>query len=450
MKRVLTIAGSDSGGGAGVQTDIRTFSLLGCHGSSAITAITAQNSLGVEAIYPVEPQGVAAQIKAVLSDIGADAAKTGMLFSVDIIEAVANALDEYPVEKLVVDHVMVAKGGAPLLKEDARAALKAMILPKAYLLTPNIPEAEALSGVKIGDDASALAAAKAILALGPNAVLIKGGHADGELVTDILVTSEGEERLYVTPRVDTKNTHGTGCTLSAAIAAYLAKGLALAEAVRAAHSFLARAIANSYDLGEGHGPTNPYAAALGGSDRALLERLHKGWELLEEINPWGLIPEVQSNLAEAHEGAESFSDVAAFPGRITKAGERVRHTEGPRFGGSRHMAKILLASQRHASPYRAVMNIRYGADVLAACETLGLTIDSFSRDDEPQEVKEAEGSTLEWGTGSVLARGGEAPRVIFDEGDRGKEPMIRVFGVDAVEVVTIVSDIWNKLRENLK
>ncbi|PLX41361.1 MAG: bifunctional hydroxymethylpyrimidine kinase/phosphomethylpyrimidine kinase [Deltaproteobacteria bacterium] len=450
MKRVLTIAGSDSGGGAGVQTDIRTFSLLGCHGASAITAITAQNSMGVEAIYPVEPEGVAAQVTAVLSDIGADAAKTGMLFSEEIIKAVAGALDKYPVERLVVDPVMVAKGGAPLLKDEARAALIKLILPKAYLATPNIPEAESITGIKIVDEDSALRAARAILDLGAGAVLLKGGHAEGELVTDLLLTDRGEERRFVTTRVATKNTHGTGCTLSAAIAAYLAKGLDLAEAVRAAHSFLARAIASSYDLGAGHGPTNPYAAAMGGSDRALLERLHKGWELLEEINPWGLIPEVQSNLAEAHEGAESFNDVAAFPGRITKAGERVRHTEGPRFGGSRHMAKILLASQRHASPFRAVMNIRYGADVLAACKELGLSIDSFSRDDEPLEVKEAEGSTLEWGTGSVLARGGEAPRVIFDEGDRGKEPMIRVFGVDAVEVVKIVGDIWNKLREKLK
>jgi hydroxymethylpyrimidine/phosphomethylpyrimidine kinase len=444
--RMLTVAGSDSGGGAGIQADLRTAALLGCHGSSAVTAVTAQNSLGVQGIFPLEPAAVAEQMTSVLSDIGADAAKTGMLFSAPIIAAVAEAFDRYPVERLVVDPVMVAKGGAPLLRDDARQALVEKLLPKALLVTPNLPEAEALSGVKIVDAASREAACRAILAFGPKAVLLKGGHAQGEWVEDVLVTSEGRSEIFRSRRLDTKNTHGTGCTLSAAVAAYLARGETLADAVGLAHAFLVRAIAASYSLGAGHGPTNPYAAASGGGEGALIERLYQAWEVLEVANPHGLIPEVQSNLAEALPGARSYRDVAAFPGRIVRCAERVRRVDGPRFGASRHMAKILLASGRRGSPFRAVMNIRYGQDVLDACRAAGLTVEGFSRYDEPPEVKAAEGSSLEWGTGSVLDAKGFAPDAIFDEGDVGKEPMIRVFGTDAVDVARRVVLVWNALK----
>ncbi|TLN00504.1 bifunctional hydroxymethylpyrimidine kinase/phosphomethylpyrimidine kinase, partial [bacterium] len=192
---------------------------------------------------------------------------------------------------------------------------------------------------------------------------------------------------------------------------------------------------------------NPWAATIDGSENALLARLREAWELLEEENPFGLIPEVQSNLAEALFDAATFDQIAAFPGRIVKCGERVRRLDGPRFGASRHMAKILIASIRNGSPFRAVMNVRYEPSIIKACLAAGFTVESFSRDDEPIEVKLAEGSTLEWGTASVLLSKGYAPDVIYDEGDRGKEPMIRLFGLDAPDAARKVCALWRKMKE---
>jgi len=444
--RALTIAGSDSGGGAGIQADLRTFALLGCHGSSAVTALTAQNSLGVQAVYPVAPEGVEAQLESVLSDIGADAAKTGMLFSAEIIGAVARALERRPVSNLVVDPVMVAKGGASLLRDDARDALVREILPRAVLTTPNLPEAESLAGIPIRSEDESWEACCRILGLGPRAVLLKGGHGSGSWVIDRYLDRDGNREVFRSARVETEHTHGTGCTLSAAIAAYLAKGEGLLGAVAKATDFLRVAIQEGYALGSGHGPTNPYAAAHLGGRHAVLERLREAWEILEDAAPADLVPEVQSNLAEALPGARDFGDVAAFPGRIVRCGHRVRRVDGPRFGASRHMAKILVASARHGSPFRAVMNVRHGEDVLAACRAAGLTVEGFSRADEPEEVKRAEGSSLEWGTSSVLERCGQAPDAIYDEGDLGKEPMVRIFGRDAVEVAHRVAAVARALN----
>ncbi|GAB6063824.1 bifunctional hydroxymethylpyrimidine kinase/phosphomethylpyrimidine kinase [Deferrisoma palaeochoriense] len=444
--RCLTVAGSDSGGGAGIQADLRTFALLGCHGSSALTAVTAQNSVGVHGVYPLEPGAVGAQIDAVLSDIGADAVKTGMLHSAPIIEAVAEALGRHGVERLVVDPVMVAKGGAPLLRDDARDALVGRLLPRALLVTPNLPEAEALGGRPIRSAEDREAAARRVIEAGARAVLVKGGHAEGAEVEDLLLLADGGTHRFRSPRVPTPHTHGTGCTLSAAIAAFLARGDGLVDAVRRARAVLVEAVANAYPLGAGHGPTNPWAGSPLVARHGVLERLWAAWEILEEANPVELIPEVQSNLAEALPAAATFDDVAAFPGRIVRAGDRVRRVDGPRFGASRHMAKILLASARWGSPFRAVMNVRYGEDVLDACRALGLRVEGFSRAEEPREVKEREGSTLEWGTAEVLRRAARAPDAIYDTGDQGKEPMIRIFGATAPEVARRVAAVAREMR----
>lgn len=267
----LTVAGSDSGGGAGIQADLKTFMMQGCYGLSAITALTAQNTLAVTAIEAPTPGFVAAQLAAVLGDFPIRAAKTGMLFSEPIIHAVADALaaKDFP---LVVDPVCVAQSGARLLLPEAVAALTARILPLADLLTPNRHEAELLAGMAIRDPAEARTAAGRLLALGAKAVLLKGGHfeASGEpgraVVTDLLVTGQGLVREYVRPHVPTRNTHGTGCTLSAAIAAHLALGKPLPEAVEAGRDYLQEALLAAYDLGRGDGPVNhlaPYLRLLG-------------------------------------------------------------------------------------------------------------------------------------------------------------------------------------------
>jgi predicted fused transcriptional regulator/phosphomethylpyrimidine kinase len=227
----------------------------------------------------------------------------------------------------------------------------------------------------------------------------------------------------------------------------VAKGSTLIDSDTRAHALVQRAVKDSYDLGAGHGPTNPYAAAFLNDERQLLERLSAAWEILEEANPYALIPEVQSNLAEALEDAGSFHDVAGFSGRIVSANKRIRRADGPSFGATRHMAKILMASARAQSPFRAVMNIRYSEELLGVCKELGLGVEGFSRYEEPPEVKALEGSSLEWGTAKVLREKGYVPDIIFDEGDVGKEPMIRVFGVDSLAVARRVSDIWSLYKE---
>lgn len=257
--RALTIAGSDSGGGAGIQADLKTFAALGCYGLSVITALTAQNTRGVSAISPVSPDFVDRQLEAVLTDIGADAVKIGMLHSPDIIRTVADNLQRYEISNIVLDPVMVAKSGDRLLQEEAAQALAALLLPLATLITPNLPEAAVLLGRPLERREEMEAAARDLALLGPEAVLVKGGHLEGERSPDLLY-ERYEDRVtsFDAARVRTVNTHGTGCTLSSAIAAGLARGLALNEAVHRAKDYLSGALEKGagYRLGSGHGPVH--------------------------------------------------------------------------------------------------------------------------------------------------------------------------------------------------
>jgi hydroxymethylpyrimidine/phosphomethylpyrimidine kinase len=265
VPRVLTIAGSDSGGGAGIQADLKTFAALGCYGMSAITAITAQNTLGVTAVESLTPDIVAAQIDAVTTDIGVDAAKTGMLGTPQVVEAILSALDRHPIANLVVDPVMVSTSGAQLGSDATAQAMAKWLFPRALLVTPNLPEASALLGREVRTADDMLPAARDLLALGPRAVLLKGGHLAGAstagedgVLQDVLVTADGTERIYAHTYIDTPHTHGTGCTLSAAIAAHLARGDALEVAIEAALDYLLHAIGagRHLALGRGAGPLN--------------------------------------------------------------------------------------------------------------------------------------------------------------------------------------------------
>jgi hydroxymethylpyrimidine/phosphomethylpyrimidine kinase len=258
MPTALTIAGSDSGGGAGIQADLKTFAACGVYGTSAITAVTAQNTRGVTAWEAVSTELVIAQIEAVGDDLPPAAVKTGMLATAAIVEAVAATIAELDLPNLVVDPVMIAKGGDRLLREDAVAAIKAELLKLAEVVTPNIPEAEVLGGFPIHTLDDMRAAARRIRTLGPRVVVVKGGHLPiGDLVIDVVCTPGGEFDLQG-PRFDTPHTHGTGCTFAAAIAAYLALGQPVDEALRLARAYLAGAIRHAPGLGGGHGPLNHF------------------------------------------------------------------------------------------------------------------------------------------------------------------------------------------------
>jgi len=261
--RLLTIAGSDSGGGAGIQADLKTFSACGCYGMSVITALTAQNTCGVSAIHPVPVDFLEAQLRAVLDDIGTDAIKIGMLHSVEVIACVARILEEYECQRVVLDPVMVATSGDKLIQDDAVQAIQELLFPVVDLITPNIPEAQLLLGRKIENDRQLRAACRDLAAVHSTAVLLKAGHLSGDELQDVLlVTPDAPEQVYTSERLFTKNTHGTGCTLSSAIAAFWGKGAELAEAVGEAEAYLHQAIdvGGMYVLGNGHGPVHHFHA----------------------------------------------------------------------------------------------------------------------------------------------------------------------------------------------
>ncbi|NWF91525.1 MAG: bifunctional hydroxymethylpyrimidine kinase/phosphomethylpyrimidine kinase [Syntrophaceae bacterium] len=434
MKRILTIAGSDSGGGAGIQADLKAITLLGGYGMSVVTALTAQNTVGVQAIHQVPVSFVERQIDSVLSDIGADAVKTGMLVNAEIVGVVAKKIEQYRIEKVVVDPVMAAKSGDLLLHKDGREILVKRLIPLSMVVTPNLMEASALAGLKVGSIEEMKKAARRIYELGARYVVLKGGHLKG-MAIDLLYDGRRYEEIEG-PRIRTKNTHGTGCTFASAIATLLARGEAVSEAVRKAKVFITMAIQSGLNLGKGMGPTNPSAYVLREMERyRVVQELKKAIGLLKQEKIGHLIPEVSSNLGYALPAAEGIEDVAAFPGRIVRFKDSIATLSDPEFGASQHIANIILTAMRFDPECCSAMNIRYSKENVARLRGKGFLIGHFDRRLEPRRVREKEGASLEWGVGEVLRRTKQVPDFIYDEGDVGKEPMIRVLGRDPVEVV---------------
>ena len=434
MKRILTIAASDSGGGAGIQADIKTITVLGGYAMSAITALTAQNTNGVSGVLAVPPGFLVAQLEAVLGDIGVDAAKTGMLNNAAIIKAVSLTFDKYTIPNLVVDPVMRSKGGSQLLEDAAVEVFKQLLLPRAMLITPNLDEASTLCGFKVETAETMRDTCRALHALGAKNVLVKGGHLAGDCI-DLLFDGNAFYE-FAGPRIDTKNTHGTGCTLSAAIATGLGQGMPLREAVARAKEYVTTAIRFSLPLGSGHGPTNHYAW----TDRnaqlyCCIAELDNALALLRDSRIGRLLPEIQSNLGFALAAAETPDDVVAFPGRIIRLYDSITTVSPPRPGASRHIAKIILTAMKYNPAYRSAMALCYSPQLIGCIRSLCFTVGEFDRREEPKNVKEIEGSSLEWGTKNAIeAAGGIVPDIIFDRGDVGKEPVTRVLGTSPADV----------------
>lgn len=433
MHRTLTIAGSDSGGGAGIQADIKTITALGGYATSVITAMTAQNTLGVTAIHEVPEDFIRAQLDAVMTDIGTDAVKTGMLASPSVVHAVADKVRQYNIDRLVVDPVMAAKSGDRLLSEQGMRTLVAELLPLAFVVTPNIPEAEIIAGMQIGSGEDMEAAAERIAAMGPPHVVVKGGHRAGDAL-DVLYT-DGECIRFAKDRIETKNTHGTGCTFSAAIAAGLAAGLSVVSAVAQAEAYIETAITFALPIGHGHGPTDHTAWFVRESERyRVISSLMEAARLLAEKNISPLIPEVQSNLGYALPFATDRTHVASFPGRIVRCGNSVIVAAAPAFGASTHIANIILTAVRTHPQLRSAMNVRFSEDLVRRAAERGIATGSFSREDEPAAARQIEGSSLSWGIGKVLSESPAPPDIIWDRGGVGKEPMIRILGTNPMDV----------------
>jgi len=441
IKRILTIAGSDSGGGAGIQADLKTITLLGGYGLSVVTALTAQNTLGVFSIHELPSTFVSEQMDSVLSDIGADVIKTGMLARADIIEVVVKKIKQYGIKTVVVDPVIYSKSGDVLLCEDGRDKLIKRLIPLASVVTPNLLEATILTGLELNSKEDMIKAAKKIYRMGAKGVVIKGGHLKGEMAIDILYDGK---RFYefCSKRIESKNTHGTGCTYASAIATLLAKGDSLPEAVGKAKEFVSLAIENGLDLGKGSGPVNPFANTLKEIKKyEVLNELCKALEILKKERIGHLIPEVSSNLGYALPYAKSFEDVAAFPGRIVRFRESIETVGAPEFGASKHIANIILSVMRFNPEYCSAMNIRYSKENILKLRKKGFLVAHFSREAEPKKIKQREGSSLEWGVSEVLKKLGKVPDFIYDEGDIGKEPMIRVLGRNPIEVINKIKTL---------
>jgi len=443
----ITIAGSDSGGGAGIQADLKTFAALGVHGTTAITSVTAQNTHAVTAVEDLPIRIIREQIRVVAEDLGIDAGKTGMLHTEEIIKTVSSEASKYKFP-LVVDPVMIAKSGAPLLKPEAIDALKTHLLPKATVITPNRLEAEKLSEMKIRGIKDAETAARKISEMGPEAVVIKGGHLEGEYAVDILYY-EGRFKTFKTKRLESKTTHGTGCSFSAAMAAELAKKVDIPVAVENAKKIVTLGIKFGLNIGKGYGPVNPMAHLYRESSRYdVLMNLEKAKILIEKTPEIAiLIPEVGMNIAMAIPYAEGINDVSAIDGRIVKTFEGVRAAGNPKFGCSSHLAKYLIEIIKHDEAKRATVNIKFSEDILKALEKRGMTISFYDRKKEPEKTKRFEGMSVPWGIKEAIKKVGKAPDVIYHKGDVGKEPMIVIFGEQAYDLAKLVVQLAKEIEE---
>ncbi|WP_147821651.1 bifunctional hydroxymethylpyrimidine kinase/phosphomethylpyrimidine kinase [Salidesulfovibrio onnuriiensis] len=437
---VLTIAGSDSGGGAGIQADLKTITMLGAYGASVITALTAQNTQGVSAIHAPSPKFVSLQMKAVVDDIKVHAAKTGMLFSASIIKAVAPFLEDkdFP---LVVDPVSVATSGAKLLKDDAVQAMVDHVFPHADLLTPNIPEAELFAEMRIATQDDVAVAAEKLLKLGPKAVLIKGGHMESVTSTDWLAQEGYKPIPLIQQRVDTKNSHGTGCTLSAAIATGLAHGLDVVHAVRQAQGYLNLALRAGFDLGAGSGPPNHLAPMIQEkAKKGVLQRLDRAGRRLAAMSGFStLVPEVRMNLAIAAPFANSEQDVAAFTGGIisTRSGD-VSIAGYPQFGASVQVGKGLVAARRVNPRVSCMINLRQGEGMLEALERAGVVVAWGDEGNRPPYITNKDGVWEEWLVYEAMKNhpAPEAVRAVCDKGGPGREPLVRLLAEDCSDLMT--------------
>ncbi|HMK37205.1 MAG TPA: bifunctional hydroxymethylpyrimidine kinase/phosphomethylpyrimidine kinase [Desulfomonilaceae bacterium] len=440
MHKVLTIAGSDSSGGSGIQADLKTILSLGGYGMSVVTAVTAQNTLGIQGIVALEPEFIALQLQAILDDIGTDCIKTGMLANAGIVKVVAKKLKESGVQKIVVDPVLASESGAVLLDEQGQKALVKELFPATYLLTPNMPEVERLTGRKIANVSDMIKAAKHLHKMGPRYVLVKGGHLK-ESPVDVL--HDGSQHYeFTTQRVRTRHTHGTGCTLASAIATLMAEGLPLMECIDKAKRYLYRALRFSLNIGKGIGPTNHFASITREIARAhVIEELDNALERLKRLNIGHLIPEVQSNLAYAIPFAETLHDVASFPGRIIRLGNTVSTLSSAKFGASRQIHHLVLAAMDYDPGRRSAMNILYSDTLVRRIRSLGYTVAEFDRGRTPPDLEQEEGSTLAWGVQDVMEELGRVPDAIFDRGAIGKVPMIRIFGTDPAAIVNLIAKL---------
>jgi hydroxymethylpyrimidine kinase/phosphomethylpyrimidine kinase len=434
MKTILTVAGFDPTSGAGITRDLDTFFSLGLQGVSTPTCFVVQSPAGVRSVQPVPAAHFSEMLTLFRRDVSIDGLKIGALCETEHGEELSRFLGYYPSLPVVADPVISAKNGTRLVTGEALEYLIKVVLPLATLVTPNTEECNVMTGRECDNVEAMKAGAMALHRMGMKAVVVKGGHLKGSLV-DVLF--DGRDFAYWERRRIDREIHGTGCSFSSLMTAYLVLGYSLKEAFRAAEGTMEAMLKHSYRIGsEGYyymsqGVMNSDSTARW----AVLQSMREAAKKLVELNPVELIPAVQMNMGYAVTGAKGIEDVVAFPGRIGHHKGRLLFHGEPQFGASSHVARLILTYMRFQPHMRAAVDVRYDEEIIEKAEKKGLQVAFFDRRVEPEKVKGQEGKSLDFLVDEALRTFGGAPDIIYDKGDLGKEPIIRLFGRDPLELI---------------
>jgi len=439
----LTIAGSDSSSGAGIQADIKTFSSLEVYGCTVITAITAQNTCGISSVEKVSPKMVKDQIQAILNDSKVDAIKIGMVYDKDIIVVVHDELKKCNTP-IVLDPVFEAGAGGKLIRNEAFENFERLLIPLSELITPNIKEAVSLCNNKIQNENDMVDALYKIKKMGAKNVIIKGGHfpnSDKKSVTDFLLTDKNNKAIkFSHPRINISEIHGAGCNFSSAVTAYLARGYRIEEACDISNKFIYESIKNTIKIGNGLLVVNPIFQLTKNAKRYnVIEELQFAVNCLEkEPKVFRLIPETQMNFVYAIDNARNLSDVAGVVGRLVRVEDSVRASSSVKCGASKHVGSALLRYLEKNPKYRSAINIKCDKKLIKICKSL-FKVSNYDRKNEPKNIKKQEGMSINWGIDYALKKN-PVSDCIYHDGDIGKEPMIILFGKNP-------SDILLKLKK---
>ncbi len=430
---VLSIAGSDPSSGAGIQGDVKTFTALGVYGFTVVTAVTSQNSTSFFKTESVSPDVIKSQIRSVLSDFKLDAIKIGMVYDKRTIKTIYSELKNLDIP-IVIDPIFRSTTGGVLLKEDAYSDFKKFLIPLAHIITPNVPEAEKLTGIKIKSWNDAKKAALKINSMGAKNVVIKGGHMKNATVTDILLENK-KLHIFSQKRLS-RESHGGGCIFSAALCVNIAKGKSMQESVRLAQKISFESIKGATRIGKG------LAVARQKNFDELEEELSSAINQFVSIKGiHDFIPEVQTNFVYSKPHPKSISNILGLQGRLVKTGDSVSVAGALKYGGSRHVANAVLQVARKFPTTRSAINIRYDKKTIEKAIAKGLRVSSYDRTFESNATKNVEGKTISWGIKTAVEKLKSPPDIIYHRGDVGKEPMILLFGKTPKDVLTKLAKI---------
>lgn len=450
MIKALTIAGSDSSGGAGIQADLKTFSALGIYGTTVITILTAQNTKTVSDVFITPAEFFKNQLLTTLEDIKPDIIKIGVLYDDSIIDIVYDTLKHLKIP-IVLDPILISGTKVKLLKESSIGNFKTKIIPLSFVITPNLIEAKILTGDKITTEKEVIEAAYKIKKLGASNVIIKGGHDSkrNQKILDILVEKENDNitKLY-NDRLKIAETHGTGCNFSSALASFLAKGYGIKESFFLANDYVKEGLNDIAKIGNGIGVTNPMMNLYLNSSRyKVFTSLYKSVKILEELKDFYLlIPETKTNFVYSLENPKNMQDVAGIVGRITNFGTKIRSPNVVEFGASNHVSRAVISAHQLNHLYRSAINIKNDKEILGVCKA-NFVCTWYSRNEEKLENKDKEGFTISWGVKNAMEKLHNA-EVVFHHGDYGKEPMILIFGKDPLEIINKIKIIISNLNSN--